>query len=78
MSEVSDYVARIRNAKYGLEVREAIAAGIEKIDGVAEGHKESAKTYMEKAREEANRAEELAEGLNVVAQLLDDINGEVI
>lgn len=85
MLEVSNYVAKIRDAKYGLEVRESIAAGIEAIDRVAEGQKESAKIYMEQAKEQAesaklaaNRAEELAAGLDTIADLLDGINGEVV
>lgn len=78
MSSVSEAVGKIRAARYGREVRESIAAAIECIDDVAEAKKDSAAAEADRAALAAEKAEEMVGELEVVAAILDDINGEVV
>lgn len=57
---IDELVALIRGARYGREVRESIAHGIEVVDDVAEGARDSATTSASEAHGYANNAQQSA------------------
>lgn len=57
MANITEYVKKIREAIYGKDVRESIAAGIEAINTESQNAKESAETAASNAQKAANDAE---------------------
>jgi len=61
VADVKTYVSNIRKAIYGMDVRESIAAAVEKIDEVAEGQKNSAAAYAKQAQEASVQAQQASQ-----------------